>query len=299
MEKEISDFNKMIGFDDESPSSSLNDPGAINPEVISQLEGIAGSANPEPPKIKSDNSNESDDLKNLEADLALPYAKEDNTDYGNLFKSTFGEENPAIKTRSDYEIEASKIYYRDEFIKQYDLTMVNEAIEGKIAKDEIIKQVTENNLRSQKLFTQRLYDEQMAQYINEGTLTADGEKRYNEIVEELKKYKSQIEKGAEEFADSKVKEISNQNTTRIEAAKAFNPFGLPMSEEWKSHIADVVTGGDLYRYINEPKDEKEAVDREMWLAIMASPKARADLFKAIYERGVKHGVAKKAKSVFS
>lgn len=288
-------FDKLIGFTEEK-TDDLGKGGSTSTDVLDKLGDISKNGNPEPPKLTETNEL-SADLKGIESDLALPYKKDDTTDYKGLLKEKFGIESAEeTVSRSEFERQAGLNYYEEEYLRQVPLEQVNALIEGKLPKDEIVRQTVEADLRKNRMFTAKRMDEQIAEYIQEGQLTAEGQKFYDGIVNEHKEAIKTWKTQAKQYAENQVNEQQTLDTLRSAQAKAFRPMDMEMPEEWTGLLIDTITGGELHEFITGAKTNEEMAQRELWMALAASPKARADLFKAIYEKGAAYGenvVAKK------
>lgn len=289
-----------IGVDD---SLTFDDRGEVSSDTKNKIDELAGSANPAPPKIGAAAKAEElpEDLSELKEATKLDWGKpgEDTTNYGELLKTKYGIEQDGEVTKEDFESQVNALYFEDEYLKQFNLAAVQEVIDGKVPKDTLIKSAIESNLRSAKIFTPRLFDEQLGEYINEGQITPEGEKLYNEIIEGHKTTLEKWKSDAKKHAENQVKDIADLNKVRQEMAMSYKPFGIEMPEEWKQHVQHFIRSGELYNFLNGADTKEEHAKRELAMAIAASPKALAELLNKVFEKGVKHGVATKAKSLFS
>lgn len=301
VDEKVAAFDKAIGLTTEDTFTNTPLPGGIpSEEITGRLGEIEKGNAPEPPKLNGSQgaTETAEELKGIESDLNLPYKTQDDTDYKAKLKEEYGIEAD-VANRTEYEKQAFQIYHRQEYLSQYDIAGAQAIIDGKIAKDTVLQSVVERDLKASKVFSNRLYEEQMSELVKEGQLTPEGEKRYSEIVEEQKSLLDKTLKAADKYAEGKLKEFDTHDAALEAALKVFKPMGIEMSDEWRGHIEDVIRGGQLSDFINNAKTHEEYVEREMWMALAASPKARADLFKSIFEKGIKHGVAQKATRLFN
>lgn len=292
----LSSWDQELGLGEDSAELKLE--SGMSSDVVAKVGEIAKNASPEPPKVGGNDKTLPEDLKVLETELELPYKKEDTTDYKKLFEDNFGESQTEINGREDYEQQATLIYYEDQYLKQFNLEAANALIEGKIEKDKVVRSMVEANLKTAGIFSQRLFDEQITELISEGQLTAEGDAKYNEIIEKQKQAVENWKKEAKGHAKAQWDELKKINQLRTEKATSFKPLGLEMPQEWGEHLTGFITGGGLHDFITNPNSDEDTVERELWMAIVASPKARSEFFKKIYEKGVNYGLTQKAKKVF-
>ena len=222
------------------------------------------------------------------------------TDWNGEWEKQFGQapESDASIGQDSFEAELIRRNSYQQYMSQVErLDYLEGAEAGKVPALELVQNAVRADLQRNGLRSATHFDNEMAQYVDEeGNLTEEGEKRAGEEKTKIGNYLTTVRTEADKHAEQAAGGITEFYQTLDETAKSFKPMGLNLTEEDVADMIADIRSDRTTEWLEKHSSTAEAAEKALWLAIVSSPKRRAELFRLADERGQTYGANKRLAS---
>lgn len=306
---DIAGLNAAIGLDDgDSAYSAAIGNTNIQDKDVDQLKNIISKG--APTGVDTNRTPEQVDLnarpdymKDYEEALSRKFEKpeDDQTNYSKKAIEQFGSEYANISTRDDFE---NELKFRDAVEDHRRRDPIIQRLEDVIGGAETERSIIEGQMAAKLDKDDPDFEDnlkrRMDQFFDEtGAINVRGKAKYAEIIGQ---YKSALQNKYQEAQQAGNQALVKHREFKSNLAaelKSFKPGGVELPEELAAHVNQYITSGKAKEWRDKtPDSPQEAAQKEILLAVIADPVARAHWINLLDERGQNYGAQKKARTFF-
>lgn len=308
---DLSRINADLGLDDDyADYSNQRQSTNIQDKDVDQVKKIINTGNPTGLNQQNQNNQQDaaatpDYMKEYEEPLKRSFDKLDDPtiNYSKKAIELLGPEYANISNRDDFETQLhwrqSAMHYieNDPQIKE-----ISDIIDGVVPPLKVLRDVVSSRMDKYDVDYEENLEKRMAQYLEDGTtntLNPKGQSVLKSIVADLEDARNKKYNEAKGFATKEVNKFKELRQVLSSEIKNFKPGGVELPDEMGEHLISHINSGKVEEWVKStPTDAKEAAQKQILLAIISDPTARAHWIKMLDERGQTFGATKKAKQLF-